>query len=355
MYEALWTHAWLTKILTHLLTYGSCILLLSWITALIGAVLTFIIRTDHGYRKTFRNFLRFCFPSEILRNPSCRVDALYTIAARLLFPLIVVPLLITSAAVTQMTHDGLTAWFGSHPPDSNSVTVRVLALLGVVVLADGSNFLTHYLNHKVKILWEFHKIHHSAAFLIPITNRRTHPVQVVFDDTFLLLTVGIWLGLISYAVRMPIADNVVLGMDAYYFANLLSFYHLRHSHIPMSYGWLENIFLSPAQHHLHHSYVVRHWDRNFGLLLSCWDKMAGTFMLSEAPETVHLGLPAQYVRCYDTVSKLYVTPIVNVIRMITSRAEGSADRASPAQPIKAGNIALNQEIGDSQDKAGVIS
>ena len=76
MSEALSARAWLTKILTRLLTYGSFIVLLSWITALIGAVLIFMIRTYHGYRNTFRNFLRFCFSSEILRNSSCRVDAL---------------------------------------------------------------------------------------------------------------------------------------------------------------------------------------------------------------------------------------------------------------------------------------
>jgi sterol desaturase/sphingolipid hydroxylase (fatty acid hydroxylase superfamily) len=348
MLEAFPAHAWLAKIVNHLLTYDSYVIVMTWVTALLGAGLTFAIRSDHGYRKTFGNLLRFCFPAEILRNRSCRLDVLFAITIRFLTPLIIAPILITSAAVTQVTHDGLTAWFGSRPPGSDLIVVRVLALCLVVVLADGSNFCTHYLNHKVRLLWEFHKVHHAARFLIPITNRRVHPVQGLFDDTALLLPVGIWLGLISYIFGMPMEDNVVLGMDAFFFANLLSFYHLRHSHIPMSYGWLENVFMSPAQHQLHHSFVVRHWDRNFGLFLSCWDKMAGTFVASEPPGALRLGLPAEYESGYDTLAKLYVTPIVNVVRMAGRSLRARPGRGHAILPTQGVNADLGAgQIGKS--------
>jgi sterol desaturase/sphingolipid hydroxylase (fatty acid hydroxylase superfamily) len=319
LFEAALGHTWITKIVSHLLTYDSYVVLLSWFSALLGAFLTFIFRKNHGYPITIRNFLRFCFPAEILRNRSCRLDALFAVSIRFLWPLIIVPVLITSAAITQLVHDTLAERFGLRPALPDSTLIHVAALVAVVLLADCANFCSHFRDHKIKVLWEFHKVHHAAQFLIPITNRRVHPVQELFDDTTLLLAVGLGLGAITYLAGLRIEDNVVLGMDAYFFANLLSFYHLRHSHIPMAYGWLENVFLSPAQHQLHHSCVERHWDRNFGLLLSCWDKMAGTFVRSEAPDQIILGLPPHYAGRYDKLTQLYLTPFVNVAKMAAGR------------------------------------
>lgn len=302
------------KILAHLLSFGTFLTLLSWVTALIGAFLTFAFRNDHGYQKTASNFLRFCFPSSILRSNSCRLDAMYTVSQHFLAPLILAPILLSSVGVTLGTHRLLETVAGSRPVLGDSLWLRLAVLASSVVIQDGVNFVVHYYDHKLKFMWEFHKLHHSSTFLIPLTNRREHPVQTAFDETPQLLAVGIWIGLITYLLRMPIGDNMVLGMDSWFFANLLSFYHLRHSHIPMSYGWLENFVMSPAQHQLHHSYAVQHWDRNFGLLLSVWDKMAGTFVRS-APHEVRLGLPAQYSHDFNTLVKMYVTPIRNVFQM----------------------------------------
>lgn len=318
----------MAKILAHLLSVGTVVTLVSWITALLGAFLTFAIRTDHGYQKTASNFLRFCFPSAILRSRSCRLDAMFVVSQHFLAPLLLAPILLTSVGVTVGTHHLLEVILGPRPVVTDSLWLRLAVLATGVVIQDGVNFVVHYYDHKLKFMWEFHKVHHSSTFLIPITNRREHPVQSVFDETPQLLAVGVWIGLITYLLRMPIGDNAVLGMDAWFFANLLSFYHLRHSHIPMSYGWLENIVMSPAQHQLHHSYAVQHWDRNFGLLLSVWDKMAGTFVRS-APHEVRLGLPAEYAHDFNTLVKLYVTPVRRVVLMAVDRV-GRIRRTAPA-------------------------
>lgn len=101
----------------------------------------------------------------------------------------------------------------------------------------------------------------------------------------------------------------------------------------MSYGWLENIFLSPSQHHLHHSKEPRHWDKNFGLLLSVWDKLFGTFLYSEPRGSFRLGLPETEGQNYRTVAQLYATPFINIGKMAH---KGLSDKAGVAQP-EAGN------------------
>ncbi|HQT79183.1 MAG: hypothetical protein B7Z80_17060 [Rhodospirillales bacterium 20-64-7] len=328
--------AWLGKFLHHFLSYDTYVVLLSWLSALIGAYITFVYRNGWAGWLDVTGFLRFCFPAAIVRSRSCRLDLLFTISTRFLYPVMITPILITSTLITQFTHDSLTTSLGARPALPDSLSLHIVALVVVVILADASSFLTHYLDHKVKVLWEFHKVHHAAEFLIPITNRRVHPVQELFDDTTLLLVVGLWLGAFTYAVGLRITDSVFLGMDAYFFANLLSFYHLRHSHIPMSYGRLENVFLSPAQHHLHHSCHVQHWDRNFGLLLSCWDRMAGTFSRSEQPEAILLGLPQVYRGQYNNLLQLYLTPVFNVFRMVVGGLAPARLRPlSPIEPMTA--------------------
>src|SRR5579863_2659823 len=304
----------IAKVIAHFLSFGTALTLVTWITALIGAFLTFAIRNDHGYQKNVPNFLRFCFPSAILRSNSCRLDVMFTFCQYFVTPLILTPILLTSVGITVGTHHLLEAVFGSRPVVTDSFWLRLAVLATGVVIQDGVNFAVHYYNHKLRLVWEFHKVHHASTFMIPLTNQREHPVQTVFNYTPELLAVGVWLGVATYLLRMPIENNMVLGMDAWFFANLLSFYHLRHSHIPMSYGWLEHFVMSPAQHQLHHSYAVQHWDRNFGLLLSVWDKMAGTFVRS-APHEVRLGLPAEYANDFNTLLKLYITPLRNVARM----------------------------------------
>jgi sterol desaturase/sphingolipid hydroxylase (fatty acid hydroxylase superfamily) len=345
------------KVLTHLISVGTVVTLISWITALLGAFLTFAIRSDHGYQKNARNFMRFCFPSAILRSNSCRLDAMFVVSQHFLAPLLLAPVLLTSVGITVGTHHLLETLVGSRPVVTDSLWLRLAILAVGVVIQDGVNFGVHYYDHKLKFMWEFHKVHHASTFLIPLTNRREHPVQSVFDETPQLLAVGVWIGLSTYLLRMPIGENLVLGMDAWFFANLLSFYHLRHSHIPMSYGWLENFVMSPAQHQLHHSYAVHHWDRNFGLLLSVWDKMAGTFVRS-APHEVRLGLPAEYANDFNSLVKLYVTPLRKAALMATGWISASlrpAPQTDQASAQGADATAARSTSAPSRIEAGIAT
>ncbi len=261
-----------------------------------------------------------------------RLDLLYTVASRLVHPLTLGPIIVGNVVIAKLAYNALSAAFGPHPQDAESRWLWAGILLATVVIADGCNFVAHYAEHKIRPLWELHKVHHSTLFLIPLSNRRIHPAQEIIDAGLIMLSVGAWLGGMSYFFDLPIRDNLLLGVDAYFLANLLSFYHLRHSHIPMTYGWLEYVFLSPAQHQQHHSAEERHWDHNFGLLLSCWDQMAGTFRRSEPTRDFRLGLPAAEQAQYTSLIRLYVVPPLNLARMALTRL--SRRRRAPAIKAK---------------------
>ena len=305
--------AWsiLERIFDHFVSFTFFITLLTWTSVLIGAALTFIIRTDHGVPKTFRGFLRYCFPPELIKVPSCRIDAAFWVLTR--FTLILLaPVLIGSVLCSTLVYQALTNLFGPHAQDSESLLTWSVMLVIVTVGNDFATFYTHYLTHKLAVIWEFHKVHHSSEFLTPLTNKRMHPGQIFFNNAGEVVVIGGLIGACSYVFSMPIYDNAILGMDVYFALNALSFYHVRHSHIYMSYGWLEKWILSPAQHQLHHSSEERHWDKNFGLFLSVWDRWFGTLEYSKGQGSFRVGLPGREGEEYRTLPQIYTTPFVHI-------------------------------------------
>ena len=62
------------------------------------------------------------------------------------------------------------------------------------------------------------------------------------------------------------------------------------SHIWLSFGPLNHIFMSPAQHQIHHSRSDKHRDKNLGVALSLWDKIFGTFYQVKGKEFLIFGV-----------------------------------------------------------------
>ena len=303
------------RIEAHLLTFGVAVVLCTWASAVLGATITYLVRRDTRPR-SFTGFLRFCFPSVILRHPSCRLDVLYVGIGKVIHPFLIMPFMTTSIFFAEAVYAGLTISFGPQPQNAEPLWVWAAILAVAVVLQDFMTFFVHWLMHRVPALWELHKVHHSAEFLVPITNRRFHPLQEIIDNLGNMAAVGVLLGIASYVFALPVHDNSIIGLDAYFVLNLMSFYHLRHSHIPMSYGrTIEWHVMSPKQHQLHHSRADRHWDRNFGLFFAWWDRLFGTLVIADPYEEYDLGLTMDVQPEYQSVAALYLTPLRNLVRM----------------------------------------
>lgn len=324
----MWTGL-LHRVGSHLLSFDTVVVLCTWVTALAGAAFTYLVQSGL-VPKSFRGFLHFCFPPAILQHRSCRLDAVFVaITAVVRMPAAV---MVTTIGTAELSYAALTSSFGAHPQNHETLGLWIAIMVLVVLLQDFMTFYGHYLQHRWGVLWELHKVHHSVEFLVPISNRRFHPGQAIVDNFTTLIPAGLLLGVSSYAFSLPVHDNSVIGLDAYFIANLLSFYHLRHSHIPMRYGWLERHVISPAQHQIHHSLEKRHWDRNFGLCFSWWDRMCGTIAYSVPGEQFTLGLVEENQVEYDSVLKLFLTPVYNISRMIW---RGARALVFPVSPVAA--------------------
>ncbi len=299
----------LHRIETHFLSFDMAVIGATWISALLGAALAYVAQAEER-PKTLRGFGRFCFPAEILRHPSCRLDAAFVAAAHFLRPPAII--MVGNLAVAEVTYGGLARLLGPHAQHAEPRLLRLGILALCVVVQDFMTFIVHVWQHRWRSLWELHKVHHSVEFLIPVSNLRFHPVQAIIDDFGTNIPIGLILGVTSYAFALPVHDSSLIGLDAYFVANMLSFYHLRHSHIALRYGWLERHLMSPAQHQIHHSREERHWGRNYGLCFSWWDRWYGTIVYSSPQERFALGLPGDIQGEYDSAAKLFWTPLHNL-------------------------------------------
>jgi sterol desaturase/sphingolipid hydroxylase (fatty acid hydroxylase superfamily) len=158
--------------------------------------------------------------------------------------------------------------------------------LGVLVvgtlLARGFiSFFTHYLMHKVPLLWRLHRVHHLDTELDVSTTVRFHPFEflaALIPGVPLVVAFGMapWV-LMLY----EILDAVV---------TLFSHANIR---LPQSLDRvLRYIIVTPDLHRVHHSSWQRETDSNFSAVFPIWDIIFKTFRTeTRAPhETMELGL-----------------------------------------------------------------
>jgi sterol desaturase/sphingolipid hydroxylase (fatty acid hydroxylase superfamily) len=137
------------------------------------------------------------------------------------------------------------------------VVPRWAAIAVILVAMDGCNWMVHLANHRARVLWRFHELHHSQEDLNVLTVFRTHPL--VHVSYLIALIPG--LVLLSNGV-MTITVLVVYGA-------IVAF---AHSNTRLGFGPLERIFVSPNYHRIHHK-LDGPQDVNLGFALTIWDQL----------------------------------------------------------------------------------
>lgn len=200
-----------------------------------------------------------------------------------------------------------------------ALSISQIAIFYTVVLylaSDLSRYFLHRLMHTVPILWEIHKVHHSATHLNPVTFYRVHPLEnILFGLRYALVAgavTGVFIAL--FGARLSLWD--VAGVNALvYFFNILGA-NLRHSEVYLRYpSWIEGIFISPAQHQLHHQYKTS--MRNYGSGLAIWDALFGSLLKSsQTAKPRKFGLSAQENPQYYSVKNLLFLPFYKIYQQL---------------------------------------
>jgi sterol desaturase/sphingolipid hydroxylase (fatty acid hydroxylase superfamily) len=271
----------------------------------------------------FLSFRRFVLPKTIYAHRSALVDYAFFVVNRLTFIPILAPLLISTTIVSHGSYNFYKSIWG--PPTTllpEGFLLEILIALSIALASDLGMFLAHYLQHKIRFLWEFHKVHHSAEVLTPITVYRFHPVDDILYMTFSGTMAGLAHGILTYLSPNGYVIANALGVNIVFFLFYLIGYNLRHSHIWLSYGpLLSLIFISPAQHQIHHSKDPQHTDKNLGFVFAFWDLLAGRLYVPKNREALIYGLRNDEEKNYQGLLKLYFKPFKELFKKDSSKTK----------------------------------
>jgi sterol desaturase/sphingolipid hydroxylase (fatty acid hydroxylase superfamily) len=273
-----------------------------------GSALLVYVRTCE--KRSPRDFVSFLLPPEILFHPSARADLLFWLTRKLVMPLMIPAGITFVAATGYLTNRAFAHFFGIEQPLLGSpgpITVCVFTVT-MLLAYDLSYYLYHVAQHKIPLLWELHKVHHSAEVMVGITKDRIHPLDELMNRIWDGFIPGICFGLWTVIALNPV-EVTIFGINVYVMRNLLMMDFVRHTHIRMSFGLLNHVILCPHWHQVHHSVDPRHFDKNFGLGFSFWDRLFGTLYVPNKDEDFKYGLIESDVRDYQSLFGLYILPL----------------------------------------------
>lgn len=286
------------------------------VAGLLAAVLSYALY--YRTQQTDRNFFRWAFPKSIYFHRSAWLDYTHFLLRPLWLVLIFGPLMISSTYIAEGVTVLLEFGIGPRPVQIPGITGGIIYTIMLFLAFDFGQFISHYLAHRIWFLWEFHKVHHSAQVLVPLTAYRFHPLDDVFTSSTTAIMMGLCKGVFFWWWAVEPEPFLLWGTDIGLLLFYIAGYNLRHTHMwlpfPVS---ISHIFMSPAQHQLHHSKAKRHWDKNMGMVLSLWDWMFGTLYVPKEKEEIHFGLAGDEDEDYQTLLKMYWVPFKKIITRVS--------------------------------------
>ncbi len=199
---------------------------------------------------------------------------------------------------------------------SNPIEKAVISFLAMDLML----YCLHKACHSFDCLWMLHKVHHNDRYLNVSTAFRLHFFEILLITSMkalLVLVLGIeatWL----------LANEVVITFCIM----------LHHTNISLFgekfLGW---VIITPYLHRVHHSTLRNEHDRNYGAVLSLWDRLFGTLAELKPKEIGVEGYVSQgffdLISCGLTITdKTSSTHGVNLEQMIAVAAYYKAEKRS---------------------------
>ncbi len=147
------------------------------------------------------------------------------------------------------------------------------------IISDFVQWNTHRLLHRVPLLWDFHKVHHSVKQMGFAAHLRYHWMEPVVYKSLLYIPIAIIGGFDAQDVAIVHFFTLAVG-------------HLNHANLGWDYGFLKYILNNPKMHIWHHANHFPESVRygvNYGLTLSVWDYIFNTDYIPYDGKNIELG------------------------------------------------------------------
>lgn len=172
-----------------------------------------------------------------------------------------------------MTHRGIGVVFVVPLPRWCRIAIGIL-------LMDLTFYYWHWANHRIRLLWRFHNVHHIDPDMDVSTSYRFHFVEIGYScvfRVFQMLVVGA--DPLTYAIYETVFSAETM---------------LHHSNIRLPLGLerlLNRVIVTPRMHGIHHSAVARETNSNYGVIFPWWDRLHRTLLLNVAQSSITIGVP----------------------------------------------------------------
>ena len=194
-------------------------------------------------------------------------------------------LTIMNAVMTSLLFIGLWQWASDYTLINqlgllNQIHLPVWAkALAAVLLFDMWTYWWHRISHVVPFLWRFHRVHHSDPQMDVTTANRFHVGEIFISNT----------------IRIPLI--ILFGAEFWHIAlftalmfPIVQFQHANIGLPPKFDRLLRTIFVTPHMHKVHHSRYYKETNSNYTSMLSIWDRLFGSFVLSKDLSKIEFGL-----------------------------------------------------------------
>jgi sterol desaturase/sphingolipid hydroxylase (fatty acid hydroxylase superfamily) len=184
---------------------------------------------------------------------------------------------------------------------SNLSVPRYLSVVISFLFIDFAGYFTHWLFHKISVLWKLHKLHHSDRTVDTITTFFHHPLEGVAN--FLLNT------LIFVLFDVPVPVILLYGAFASIHAPLTHFKIL----LPQKWNKiLSYLIVTPNFHRIHHSLDMKEGNSNFGIVFPFWDKLFGTCVSKTYTQmkTIKFGISLRESPAGNSLKEYLMNPFI---------------------------------------------
>lgn len=142
-----------------------------------------------------------------------------------------------------------------------------LSAFAYLLILDFADYWRHRMQHRFRIWWALHALHHSQQKMTFWSDDREH----LLDQ----LIAAAWRAVIGLAIGVPPVQFLVVTLISGAIESL------SHANVRLSFGAIgERLVVSPRFHRVHHAVEVGHEGKrygcNFAQVFSLWDVIFGT-------------------------------------------------------------------------------
>jgi sterol desaturase/sphingolipid hydroxylase (fatty acid hydroxylase superfamily) len=205
------------------------------------------------------------------------------------------------------------------------IAASIGALILSFIVGDFFFYWSHRLQHKSKILWQIHKLHHMDQEFDVLTDVRHSWVDGFFGALFISVPLMVLFKLDNLnPLQIGLTGGFIIGSVQNIIVNF------NHFNARWHLGWATVVVCGPQMHRIHHSRLPQHIDKNFCGFFPLWDVLFGNYYAPARDEYPPTGVDGEpEIQSCLAAHSLWIREWWNMFRAWRRRRSVMTAQSSP--------------------------